>query len=210
VEADGRYSEVYRRERAWTGALLRYYESAAREDFDSVVAALQAFTRADAARGAVRDRLRTEALVHRIPGDRSVYVEAGEVHFNLLGELRSRLEPARPVATVHLMEPVRKALTGKRCDPGPGDRLTWLYARSPEYRGPRADRLAGRALLHVKILSKTEVDAADGEFPHTHDEIECNRLVAGLSYEDCRRLFARVRSMPVRQARETVAAERTG
>jgi hypothetical protein len=208
VEADRRHGEVYRAERRWTAALLRYYETAVRDEFDVVVAALQAFTRADAARGTLRDRLRAEALVRLLPPDRSVYVEAGGIHLRLVGELNSRLDPARSLVSLHLMEPVLKRLSGKRRYPGPGDKLTLLFTMRPEYRGPLADLLAARALVHVKILRKDEIDGEDGLFPHTRDEIECNRLVDDLSYEECGRLFERIRSLSITQARAVVTAHR--
>jgi hypothetical protein len=210
VGADGRYSEVYDAEREWTAALLGYYESAARADFDTVVAALQAFSRADAARGKVRDRLRAEELERFLPVDRSVYIEAGEIHIGLVDELRSRLEPSRPVSSTHLMEPILKRLTGKGRYPGPGDALTMLLTKSPDFSGAQADLLAARALVHVKILHKEEITGEEGEFPHTRDEIECNRLVEDLSYDDCRKWFAQIRFMPAGEARAAISTGSPG
>ena len=206
VEADPLLSEVYRAERSWTAALLQYYESATRDGFDAVLAALLAFSRADAARGRLRDRLRAEALASLLPADRSVYVEAGEIHLALVGELRSRLEPARAVRSMHVMQPVVERLSGRRRCPGPGDKLTMLFTMRPDYRGPRADLLAARALIHVKILHKNEIDSPQGQVPHTVNEIECNRLVESLSRDECRQLFEKVRSLPTRQARAEVVA----
>ena len=206
VKADPLLSEVYQAEHSWTAALLRYYESAAVDGFEVVVAALLAFSRADSARGGLRDRLRAEALVSLLPVDRSVYVEAGEIHVALAGELRSRLEPSRAVRSIHVMQPVVERLSGRRCCPGPGDKLTMLVTLRPDYRGPSADLLAARALIHVKILHKDEIDSSEGQVPHTVDEIECNLLVGNLSYDDCRQLFEVTRSMPTRQARAEVVA----
>jgi hypothetical protein len=206
VEADPLLSGVYRAERSWTAALLRYYESAARDGFEGVLAAVLAFSRADAARGRLRDRLRAEALASLLPADRSVYVEAGEIHLVLVGELRSRLEPTRAVSSIHVMQPAIERLSGRRRCPGPGDKLTMLFIMRPDYLGPRADLLAARALIHVKILHKDEIDGSEEQVPHTVNEIECNRLVKNLSYDECSRLFEEIRSLPTRQARAEVVA----
>jgi hypothetical protein len=208
VDADPELSEVYAAERSWTAALLRYYEVSAAGAFDAVIEALKAFARVDAARGTVRDRLRADALAQLLPDGRAAYVEAGEVHFLLGNQLRDRLPATRRVRTLHLMDPVWRRLTGEQRSHAPGDELTLLYMLRPDDDPTRADLLAARSLIHVKILGKEELEHGAEEYPHTTDEIECNRLVSDLSVEQCQRLFEEIRALPTAEARARASLHR--
>jgi len=195
---------VYREERRWTAALLNYYQESAGRDFDQIVSAVRAFARADAVRGRLRDRLRAEKVASVLQPYESVYVEAGELHVALLPELRQRIPARASLKPVFLMESVVRRLGGKRRALGPGDVLTLIYAFRPHYEGQRADLLAARNLIHVKILTKEEIEESEDPFPHTRDQIESNRLVEGLSYRECRGLFEEIRSRRTDEAREVV------
>ena len=195
---------VYREERRWTAALLDYYQKSAGPDFDEIVSAVRAFSKADAARGRLRDRLRAERMASIVRTYESVYIEAGELHVALLPELRQRMPTRHLLQPVYLMQPVVQRLGGKRRALGPGDVLTLIYAFRPHYEGKRADLLAARNLIHVKILAKEEMEEREDLFPHTRDQIESNRLVEGLSYRECRGLFQEIRSRRTDEAREVV------
>jgi hypothetical protein len=199
---------VYRAERRCASALLDYYQKSAGPDFDEVVASTLAYAKADAARGRLRDRLRAEKLASIVGSYESVYVEAGELHVVLLPELRRRIPSTTVLLPVYLMDPAVRQFGGKRRALGPGDVLTLIYGFRPDYEGPRADLLAARNLIHIKILNKEEMEGAEGLFPHTWDQVESNRLVEGLSYPECRGLFQEIRSLATEEARQRVRAYR--
>jgi hypothetical protein len=138
----------------------------------------------------------------------SVYVEAGELHVVLLPELRRQIPSTTRLLPVYLMDPAVRQFGGKRRALGPGDILTLIYGFRPGYQGPRAELLAARNLIHVKILNKEEMEGEEGLFPHTWDQIESNRLVEDLSYPECRELFLEIRSLTTEEAKERVRAYR--
>jgi hypothetical protein len=208
IQAGAPHYPVYREERKWTAALLDYYRKAAGRSFDEIVSAVKAFARADGSRGRLRDRLRAEKIASLAGSYETVYVEAGELHIPLLGEMRQRLPAHVSLKPLYLMETVAQRLGAKRLALGPGDLLTLIYAFRPGYEGRRADLLAARNLIHVKILKKEELEEGENLFPHTQDQIESNRLVQGLSYPECRALFGKIRSLGTDEAGEIVRAYR--
>jgi len=208
IEEGSVYDQVYQAEHSWTGALLDYYETSMDGHFDQVVSAVKTFAREDAARGNLRDALRAEAIAAALPSDGSVYLEAGELHVALLRRLREQLSDSMRLDPVYLLEPVIRPLTGKRQAMGPGDLLTLLYVFRPDYEGERADLLAARNLIHVKILAKEEIQGSEDPFPHTRDQIESNLLVENLSYQACHELYLEIRFRKTREARQVVRAFR--
>ena len=64
--------------------------------------------------------------------------------------------------------------------------------------------LAARSLIHAAMSWKDEVPEDGDPFPHTRHEVEVLELVGLVSWEDCCRLFAAVRSKDPDQAREVV------
>jgi hypothetical protein len=199
---------VYWAERRCTEALLDYYPKSAGTDFDEVVASSKRFARADAARGRLRDRLRAEKLASLAGSFESIYVEAGELHVALLPEVRRRIPPAVRIVPLYLMDRVVRQFGGRQRGLGPGDLLTLIYVFRPAYQGDRADLLAARNLIHVKILKKSEMEDEDQPFPHTWDQVESNRLVEGLTYRECRILFMEIRQLATDEARERIHAYR--
>jgi hypothetical protein len=78
-----------------------------------------------------------------------------------------------------------------------GDRLTLAYARGDGQDRKALRLLAARSLVQVGLSIKEEmVPGADDPFPHARDDTKTNQLVEGLALEDCRRLFATLRSLP--------------
>ena len=209
IQEGASHHAVYREEHRWTAALLDYYQKSTGRDFDEIVSAVKTFARADASRGRLRDRLRAEKILSMARSYKSVYVEAGELHVPLLGELRQRIDAQDSLKPVYLMGSVVKRLGGKGRALGPGDLLTLIYAFRPDYEGSRVDLLAARNLIHVKILKKVEIEEGEDRFPHTRDQIESNELVDGLSYTECQGLFEKVRSLATDEAREVVRAYRS-
>ncbi len=201
---DSPHHAVYWAERRCTEALLDYYAKSSGHGFDAAVAATQAFAREDAARGRLRDRLRAEEIVQALDAHSSVYIEAGELHAALLPELKGRLPESARLRPLYLLDSAVRRFGGTSRGLGPGDLLTLIYLFRPAGKGPRCDLLAARNLIHVKILMKEEMEDREGEFPHTRDQIESNRLVEGLSYRECGILYEEIRWLETKEARRRV------
>jgi hypothetical protein len=197
---------VYAAERDWSAALLGFYAAAGAEDFGEVVRSVQAFARADAARGRLRDALRARAVARLAADYPDMVVEAGYIHAALPGALRRALPRGWRLRLRWVLEPAVRPLIGKRQALGPGDVLTMLYTFRPRHESPRADLLAARALIYIKILGKDEQEAAPGTYPHTADEAACAALAAKLGYADCAALYPRLRHLPKAHARTLAEA----
>jgi hypothetical protein len=199
IDPTGELWPVYEAERAWTGRLMDFYRKSVTADFDTLVRSVIEFARMDAAKGRLRDGLRARAIAELAPTADRIHVEAGYIHFWLLRELR-RLLPDAPLRVEYLGEEITRPLTGRRQSLGPGDVLTMLLTFRPGDDSERLRLLAAQSLVHVKIEQKEEMDAADGETPHTLDEIAAARLSRSLDYEQCRELYGRIRRLPTIEA----------
>jgi hypothetical protein len=205
-EVDGHPTQgpVYRAERQYTAALLGYYGVSARRDFERIVEALCLFARADAARGRLRESMRARELVPWLLLGEDLYVEAGVLHAGLVPELR-RHAPEGVTVQARWLGPG----SAEEADGAPllttGDRLTLAFARGDGQDPEKLRLLAARSLVQVALSIKDERVPGPGDpFPHARDDAETNRLVEGLSLEDCRRLFAALRSLPPSAARAAV------
>lgn len=192
---------VYEAEREWTRRLLAFYQASAQAEFDRIVATVQSFARADAARGRLRDTMRAAVICEKAVPGQSVYVEAGYIHFSLVNELLRR--GVRPRIRF-VLEPVYRRLCGRRQALAPGDILTWWYLFHPRAQGNHLDRLAAQALVYNKIVAKEELETVAGEYPHAVDEVRAVGLVKGLEYAACREVFNQIRALPTEKARHHV------
>jgi hypothetical protein len=207
LEAGTTRWRVYQAERRWTGALLGYYAASGGPDFDRVVDAVCRFARIDAERGRLRDVMRARRVVELLPDTGGAYVEAGYLHTRLIRELRCRAPYGVPVRPRWLMASVVRGLDGCSMHLAPGDRLTVSYAHG--HTGcDTADRLlAARSLIQIALTVKDElVPTVDAPHPHIADEIATIGLVDRLGYDDCRRLYPRVKRAVPAEARELVEA----
>ncbi len=200
IAPDSPLGEVYAMEKRWSAALLANYEHCPIEAFDGLVAQVQHFARADAARGRLRDTLRAAAIAALAARHRRLYVEAGTLHVYLLTALAATLSAAARARPRFLLAPVVRALCGRRQVLGPGDRLTLLYTYRPEFRGARADLLAARNLVHTLLAEKEEVLAEAGDYPQTRHEATINALVERLNYNESKRLYGRILGRPSAEA----------
>jgi len=196
--------KVYQAEKEATGRLLRYYETTMGGDFEKSVEAVKAFARADAARLLLRDSMRAEALATEVLRYDRPYVEAGEIHYALLGKLRKTLAGQAQLKPVFLMAPIVKPILGKRIAFGPGDILTLLYIYHPRFRKQEADLLAARSMVFVKLLQKEELEDIAGAYPHIHNEVATLRTVNALSFNDCKNLYPHIRLAKTEKARSIV------
>ncbi len=194
---------VYLAEKKATGALIDFYETAARGGFHRVMAALKRFARIDAARFRIRDRMRAQALSDLASNLDSVYIEAGTMHVWLRQEMRRRLL-GRAISSHHLMASEVKALTGRSLLLGPGDALTLVYIFDPQAKGSRCDRLAARSLIYNKIVGKVELMDRHGTYPHLREEHRAKTMVCRLEIEDCEALFPVIRRTGTNEANARV------
>jgi hypothetical protein len=185
--------DIYEAENRATGALITYYKLSVQAPFERVVTAVKDFARVDAKRLTLRERLRAQAIAPLTKSGESVYVEAGYIHYPLYRYLRQAIGPGKKIRVVFLLEPVVKRLKGRRRNLGPGDVLTLHYAFHDDLQKDVADLLAARSLIYIKLIQKEELLPGPSDAPHCEDEVRVNRLVDGLSFEDCKILFTRIR-----------------
>jgi hypothetical protein len=196
---------VYASEKKTTGRLLAFYASIVESSFGAILQAVQNFARADAARFRLRDQMRAGAIAERIGAFRTVYVEAGDMHLALWGELRKRISPESRLRRMNLMAPVVKKICGRNRLWAPGDQLTAHYLFCGRQRKAWEELMAARSLVYNKILPKDERIETPSDFPHTLSEIDTIRTVRLLSIEDCRKLFEMIRYRRTEDSRITVA-----
>ena len=195
---------IYDAERSATAALLDFYRVAVNGHFEAAVEAVKHFSRTDARRFMLRDKMRAEALSQVLTGAGSWYIEAGPIHYPLWAQLKRRLPEGYPLKVKFLMADAVRAMGYRDHTYGPGDLLTLLHRFHPNSSDPREDLLAARTLVYNKMIAKEEiVDSAD-PFPHTRDELRTAAIVRQLTIADCRRLFPFVRRATTESAREMV------
>ena len=204
LETDSDLWPVYEAERQATRALIRFYEAAAKGDFEDLLSSVKAFARKDAERFVLRDRLRAQAIAVAAVGYDNVYVEAGQMHVGLAQAIRRVVGARFRVTPDFLLSEVMSSMGGPGSLFGPGDILTLLYRFNPGFDGPLANLLAARALVQNKIITKEEIADEAEDFPHTRDEVEANRLVRNLSLADCRRLLPAISTIGAPKARRLV------
>jgi hypothetical protein len=198
---------VYRSERAATGALLAYYQTAGTGTFEEVVEAVIRFARMDAARFRLRDSLRCQALLSFVQDYSSSFVECGLIHYQLWQLLRDRLPSHVRVRPLFLADAAIRSIGEQGHLYGPGDQLTLLHVFHPAISQSRWQQLlAARSMIYSKILAKQESVENLAKFPHLRDELACIKAVQQLSIEDCRDLFALIRRAGSAEARQLVTA----
>jgi len=189
------YREVYEAENLATGKLLAYYKATLEEDFEAIIGKVIEFSKADAERFRLRDRLRAEAIKKILEKNRAekVYIEAGTIHIYFKKLLHIFLKNTCQVKHAFLLEPVVKALTGKPWIFPPGELLTLRFILKRK-RNPEVEKLlAARSLIYIKIIPKEEFFPTQEEpYPHLKAELKAISLVNKLSFEDCRKLYKKL------------------
>jgi hypothetical protein len=199
-----RLREVYKAEKAATGALIRFYAASVKASFSRVIEAVKAFALEDARRLTLRAELRAQAIENLRPEHTKTYVEAGYIHYPLYLFLCRHFGGKERIRVVYLMQPVLKAMGAKRRNMGPGDVLTLHYALHGAPSSETVDLLAARSLIYIKLVQKEELLPGDSNAPHSEDEVLVNGLVDRLGYEDCERLYKQTRFAKREQALEVV------
>ncbi len=188
VVRDEKVELVRNTEREVNLAWLDYQEAFLRRDFDELVDATVRFTKADAERFKVRDRMRAEAIAKEVEGDR-VLVEAGQIHVLLPKYLE---EMGFEVSTLNLPETVAKEL-GIELYSNPGNELTKMFMLGEDVDEETARLMAARGIIYVSLIPKEEMlPSKDNPYPHLLKENKIAKAVSKLSYESCRKLFHRI------------------
>ena len=184
---------VYEAEKRATGALIKYYSSTIESDFDQVIASVKEFARADAERLVLRARLRARAIASTAVKNEDLYIESGYIHYPLYLYLRRKLASTHKIRVVFLLQPIIKSLKGRRRNMGPGDLLTLNYAFHSSLKDDLANLLAARSLVYIKLIQKEEMLPGRSNAPHSEEDVVINRLVDDLEFEDCRKIFEKIR-----------------
>ncbi|AEB08951.1 hypothetical protein Desac_1087 [Desulfobacca acetoxidans DSM 11109] len=193
VMARSELKEVYQMEREASAALLKFYQVSLLAPFSQVVESVQRFARQDAARFRLRDALRAQALTGLAGHFETIYVEAGYLHLALPGELYRRLNGTGKVRSVFLLKEAARCRSPHPLVFGPGDILTIHHLFRRPLTPEREKLLAAQSLIYIKVLSKEEIPASDSPTPHLDEELHLNQLVRRLAYEDCERLYPRLK-----------------
>jgi len=186
----GTIAEVQSIERTVNSAWLDYQEAFLKKDFDALVEATVRFTKADAERFKVRDRMRAEEIAKIIEEDNgSILVEAGQIHILLPRYLE---EMGFKVSTLNLPEVVAKRL-GIELYPNPGNELTKRFMLGEDVDEEEARLMAARGIIYISLIPKEEMlPSKDNPYPHLVEENKVAKAVSKLSYEGCRRLFYKI------------------
>lgn len=204
VEEESVAGFVYACERDWTSRLLSFYSASRRRSFEEIVDSVVEFSRRDAARGLMRNRMRAEAIADLCGPKSRVYIEAGYIHSSLVDQLRAKSTGAFAVHPLHLSAEVCAPRIGRRYPPVPGDVLTFVLTRRQNARGQRLRLLAARSLVYNKLILKDEFSPQPGSYPHLEDEMEIVGLVNALSFDECRRFFGQLKGKSTQDARKAV------
>lgn len=196
--------EVYTAEREATGALIRFYEVSVRGTFEETVRVVKQFARVDAQRFAVRDRMRADAIVAVLRGEKRCYIEAGQIHYPLWQDLKQKLPAGYPLKVKFLMADAVRDMGYRSHLYGPGDVLTLFYRFHPHRTSRREDLFAGRALIYNKLIAKEEIVGNSESYPHTRNELEVIATVRHLSLADCRHLYPVIRRASTKTAQDMV------
>jgi len=189
-----RLKEVYICERMHYKSLLNYY-TIVNKGFDDAVKAMIKFSRVDAYKILVRDRLRSEVIykyISKHDGEK-VVIEAGDVHIPLYGYI-SKLYGYKSVKPVHILHRASKKL-GLKVFNRLSVQLTLihLYQKSCD---PYYERLlAARNVVRMMLISKDElVPTPLNPYPRLTQEAAIHQYISRLGYEECRREYYRLRS----------------
>lgn len=199
IPTGGRPWAVYAREREWSAKLLAFYAAAGKKDFDGILAAVNDFAMADAAKISDMDRDRAATLAELLPARGRAYVECGAIHHDMVGLMIRALGHGR-VRTIHLMEEACLARHGRRRLIPPGDLLTFRHLLGAPRDRAVESLLAARAVVYNRLMEKDESFESASPFPHMDAEAMVLQIVGGLGIEQCRDLFGRIRHLSVRES----------
>ncbi len=195
---------VYQAERDATGKLINYYKEVRGNDFSQILASMNTFAKADAARFILRDTLRAKRIMELLNPDKAAYIEAGSIHLLLHKLLAKNLSEQWQLQTYSIDRQAMHILNCKGTLFSPGDELTLSYIFGQDIGRRTWQLLCAQSLIYSKIVQKTEIVQSNTKFPHTLNELESISVVKQLSIEACKTLFQQTRPLLTEEAADLV------
>lgn len=197
---------VYCAERDATGLLIDYYNQARGDDFEKILATMNVFAKADAARFVLRDTLRAKGIAEVLEKGKDTYIEAGSIHLLLYRLLAGNLSSKEWHLAIHSVDREAVKLLRRRGNIfSPGDNLTLNYIWGRNVSKKKWQLQCAQSLIYSKIVEKEEILSDGGaKFPHTSNELESIAAVKRLSTDTCRTLYYQLRSLSSQQAAEAL------
>ncbi|PMP95088.1 MAG: hypothetical protein C0169_05765 [Thermodesulfobacterium geofontis] len=190
---DPELKEVYQVEHKAVGRLLEFYEISLKEDFLEIVSAVKIFSKADAERFRLRDKLRAKAILKILPEKGKIYIEAGTIHIYFKKLLHIYAGKSWKIIHKFLLEDYLRPITGKPWIFPPGELLTLRYILKRKENSQIENLLAARSLIYIKIIPKEELMPSPKDpFPHAKRELKAIQMVNMLSFEDCAKLYKEI------------------
>ncbi len=186
---------VYRAEHDATKNLIEYYEQVRGDDFPKILNAMNCFARADARRFVLRDSLRAKRILEVLVPGKDTYIEAGSIHLLLSRLLAKALTKDWSLRIHDIDRETIKMVNLQGSLFSPGDELTLDYIFGRSVSRKKWQLCCAQSLIYSKIITKEEMSNADGEFPHTRNEIEVIAVVKHLPIETCATIFQQIRSL---------------
>ncbi len=187
---DEELKKVYEVEHKAIGKLLEFYQLSMGDDFLKIVEAVKTFSKADAERFRLRDKLRAKAILKILPEKGKIYIEAGTIHIYFKKLLHLYLGKAWKIRHKFLLEDYLKPIIGKAWLFPPGEILTLRYILKRKENQQIENLLSARSLIYIKIIPKEELVPSEKEpFPHLKKELKAIKMVNMLSFENCKRLY---------------------
>lgn len=197
--------EVYCAEHEATKNLIEYYRDVRGGDFFKILAAMNAFAIVDARRFVLRDSLRAKRILEVLVSGKDTYIEAGSIHLLLTKLLAKGLAKEWCFQVNDIDRQTMKMLQLHGNIFSPGDELTLDYIFGRNVSRKKWQLSCARALIYSKIITTDEISGADGEFPHTRNEVDAIAAVNRLSLDECRALFQSIRSISSIEAADLTA-----
>lgn len=196
---------VYSAEHETTKNLIQYYKKVRGDDFSKILSAMNSFAMVDARRFVLRDSLRAKRILEVLVPGKDTYIEAGSIHLLLKKLLAKGLakEWCLRVDDIDRQTMNMLHLDGNIFSPGDALTLDYIFGRTVSRK--KWQLYCARALVYSKIITTDEISGAEGEFPHTRNEIDAIAAVNRLSLDECRALFQSIRSISSIEAADLTA-----
>ena len=187
LPSDEKSLKVREIEKKVNSAWVDYQEAFIKKDFDALVDATLRFTKADAERFVVRDKMRAEEIAKVV--ESNALIEAGQIHILLPKFLEKR---GFDVETINLPEEIAKKMGIEFCL-NPGNELTMMYMLGKDVDEEQARLMCAQSIIYVSLIPKDEMlPSEEKPYPHLVEESKVARFVKKLSYEDCKKLFHKI------------------
>lgn len=198
--------EVYEAEKKATKELINFYEASISKSFDEIIESVKRFAKADADRFRLRDYLRAEEIINKLPKEGKILIEAGAIHQYLRKIISLRLNKLYRVKGIFLLQNKIRKLTGKIWLFPPGDILTLRYIFNKKENKEWENLLSARSLIYILLIEKDEMlPSKTNKFPHLMDEIEVIKFIGKLSFDDCKNLYFQLRFLNKEKRKKFIA-----